>query len=198
MLSRELEIARFESHDSQTARVLKKINLVWTLENFKLWLEIFNLDLENSPPPPHTKIGVWWVARLKCSVSLENVIRFNLLKFSISCPNPEFFQDLGPLGSESPDSRFKVADSVPLRSLPSAKETSPWNHLILPEKAWNDRFCLKISLSKSPWQEAKRQTCSEWMTEDSLGGNLGARKIGTGKRDHYEGGSCHWRNLWNL
>ena len=40
-------------------------------------LEIFNLDLENSPPPP-TKIGVWWVARLKFAISLENVIRFNL------------------------------------------------------------------------------------------------------------------------
>ena len=32
-------------------------------------LEIFNLDLQNSP---QEKIGVWWVARLKSSISLEN------------------------------------------------------------------------------------------------------------------------------
>ena len=37
-------------------------------------LEIFNPDLQNSPQ----KIGVWWVARLKFSISLEN---FKILKF---------------------------------------------------------------------------------------------------------------------
>ena len=36
---------------------------------FSISLEIFNLDLQNSP---HThKIGVWWAARLKFSISLE-------------------------------------------------------------------------------------------------------------------------------
>ena len=45
-------------------------------------LEIFNLDLQNSPP----KIGVWWVARLKCSISLENFKIFQ---------NLDFFQSLG-------------------------------------------------------------------------------------------------------
>ena len=40
-------------------------------------LEIFNPDLQNSPQ----KIGVWWAARLKFSISLENfkiLIFFNL------------------------------------------------------------------------------------------------------------------------
>ena len=41
---------------------------------FSISLEIFNPDLQNSPQ----KIGVWWVARLKISSSLE------------------IFQDLGP------------------------------------------------------------------------------------------------------
>ena len=36
-------------------------------------IEHFNLELQNSPQ----KIGVWWVARLKCSISLEN---FKILK----------------------------------------------------------------------------------------------------------------------
>ena len=35
---------------------------------FSISLEMFNLDLQNSPH----KIGVWWVARLKISISLEN------------------------------------------------------------------------------------------------------------------------------
>ena len=39
-------------------------------------LEIFNPDLQNSPQ----KIGVWWMARLKISSSLEN---FKILKFFI-------------------------------------------------------------------------------------------------------------------
>ena len=38
------------------------------------------------------------MARLKISISLENVIRFNLLKISISRSNDDFFQNLGPLG----------------------------------------------------------------------------------------------------
>ena len=66
---------------------MKKTNLAWTLENFKFSLEIFNLAwrLQSrlkvsilTSRIPHQKMGVWWVARLKFSVSLENVIRFNL------------------------------------------------------------------------------------------------------------------------
>ena len=42
-------------------------------------LENFNPDLLNLP----LKIGVWWVARLKFSISLEN---FKILNFSIFGP----------------------------------------------------------------------------------------------------------------
>ena len=65
----------------------KKINLAWTLEHFKFSLEIFNLawrfqnlawNFQSWPWEFPTKNRVWWVARLKCSISLENVIRFNL------------------------------------------------------------------------------------------------------------------------
>ena len=72
---------------TQRARILKKSNLAWTLENFKLLLEISNLawklqsrlkfSILTLRIPP-TEIGVWWVARLKFSISLENAIRFNL------------------------------------------------------------------------------------------------------------------------
>ena len=41
---------------------------------FSISLEMFNLDLQNSPQ----KIAFWWVARLKISISLEN---FKILKF---------------------------------------------------------------------------------------------------------------------
>ena len=41
---------------------------------FSISLENFNLDLQNSPQ----KIGGWWVARLKISISLEN---FKILNF---------------------------------------------------------------------------------------------------------------------
>ena len=49
---------------------LEIFNLAW---KFQTSLEIFNPDLQNSP----TKIGIWWVARLKFSISLEN---FKILK----------------------------------------------------------------------------------------------------------------------
>ena len=60
--------------------ILKKINLAWTLEIFKRKLENFNLAwiFQSRPSELPTKIGVWWAARLKFSISLENVIRFNL------------------------------------------------------------------------------------------------------------------------
>ena len=65
----------------------KKINLAWRLENFKFSLEFFNLAWKLQSRLKisiltlrilHKKYGVWWVARLKFSISLENVIRFNL------------------------------------------------------------------------------------------------------------------------
>ena len=43
---------------------------------FSISLEIFNPDLQNSPQ----KIGVWWVARLKISSSLENFKTLNIFK----------------------------------------------------------------------------------------------------------------------
>ena len=65
---------------TQRARILKKAISLDRLKTssfrlkFSISLDIFGPDLENSP----TKIWVWWVARLKFSISLENVIRFNL------------------------------------------------------------------------------------------------------------------------
>ena len=53
------------------AQILKKMQ---SRLKFSISLEIFNLDLQNSPQ----KIGGWWVARLKVSISLEN---FKILKF---------------------------------------------------------------------------------------------------------------------
>ena len=44
-------------------------------ENFNLVIEIFNLVIENFNPDlqnPPQKMGVWWVARLKFSISLDN------------------------------------------------------------------------------------------------------------------------------
>ena len=47
---------------------------------FSIWLENFNLawNVQSWPWEFPTKIGVWWVARLKMSISIENFIRFNL------------------------------------------------------------------------------------------------------------------------
>ena len=56
---------------------LEKFKIAWNFQDrlkFSISLEIFNLDLRNSPQ----KIGGWWVARLKNSSSLEN---FKILKF---------------------------------------------------------------------------------------------------------------------
>ena len=47
------------------AQRLEKINLDW---NFQSRLKFSIPDLQNSPQ----KIGVWWVARLKISISIEN------------------------------------------------------------------------------------------------------------------------------
>ena len=66
-----------------------------TLEIFNIDLENFNLDLENSPQ----NIGVWWVARLKFSSSLENITRpISLETFNLGLKSWIFLQDLGPLG----------------------------------------------------------------------------------------------------
>ena len=49
-------------------------------------LEIFNLDLQNSPQ----KIGGWWVARLKISISLENFKILKMFKiWALSVVGPE-------------------------------------------------------------------------------------------------------------
>ena len=55
-------------------KIQDRLKFSISLENFKKSLEIFNPDLQNSPQ----KIGVWWVARLKISSSLEN---FKILNF---------------------------------------------------------------------------------------------------------------------
>ena len=39
-------------------------------EKKSVLLEVFNLDLQNSPPPPH-KNRVWWVARLNFQSRLK-------------------------------------------------------------------------------------------------------------------------------
>ena len=59
---------------SQTlrAQILKNFNLDGKFQfrlKFSISIEIFNLDLQNSPQ----KMGVCWVARLKSSISIENV-----------------------------------------------------------------------------------------------------------------------------
>ena len=54
-----------------------KIEKIQSWLKFSISLEMFNLDLQNFPQ----KIGPWWVARLKFSISLENfkiLIFFNL------------------------------------------------------------------------------------------------------------------------
>ena len=62
---------------SLRAQILKKFNLAW---NFQSRLKI-SRSIEFSiltSRIPHKKIGVWWVARLKISISLEN---FKILIF---------------------------------------------------------------------------------------------------------------------
>ena len=51
-----------------------RLKISRSLEIFNFSLEILNPDLQNSP----RKIGVWWLARLKISSSLEN---FKILTF---------------------------------------------------------------------------------------------------------------------
>ena len=55
----------FLTSTSLRARILKKGSRLKT----SISLELFNLDLKNSPP----KIGPWWVARLKFSIPIEIV-----------------------------------------------------------------------------------------------------------------------------
>ena len=99
--------SELKSHDSQRARILKKINLAWTLENFKFSLEIFNLAWKLQSRLKFS-ISILWIPhkiRGLVGVSLEI---FNLawkchsfqsrLKISIPEGDLEFFQDLGPLG----------------------------------------------------------------------------------------------------
>ena len=50
-----------------------KIENIQSRLKFSISLENFDPDLQNSPQ----KIGVWWAARLQCSISLEN---FKILK----------------------------------------------------------------------------------------------------------------------
>ena len=57
----------------KTSISLEIFNLAWKLQS-RLKFSISTLRI----PPPPTKIGVWRLARLKFSVSLENVICFNL------------------------------------------------------------------------------------------------------------------------
>ena len=54
-------------------KIQSRLNFSISLEN-SISIEIFNLDLQNIPQ----KIGPWWVADLKFSISLEN---FKILNF---------------------------------------------------------------------------------------------------------------------
>ena len=63
--------------ESLRAQRLKKFNLAWNSQSrlkISISIEIFNLALQNFPQ----KIGPWWVARLKFSISLES---FKILNF---------------------------------------------------------------------------------------------------------------------
>ena len=60
-----------------SAQRLKEINLAWTFQSrlkISISIDIFDLDLQNFPQ----KIGSWWVARLKESISLENFKILNI------------------------------------------------------------------------------------------------------------------------
>ena len=70
---------------------------------FSISLENFNLawNFQSWPWEFPTKIGVWWVARLKCSISLENVIRFNLAWKFQSRAQILNFSRFGPSGNHA-------------------------------------------------------------------------------------------------
>ena len=76
----------FETSRTLRVRILKKKTI--SLEIFEISLENSNLDLLNS----RTKIGVWWVALLKCSISLE----ISILKGDL-----KLFQSLGAQGKQT-------------------------------------------------------------------------------------------------
>ena len=67
-------IAAISKSQTLRAQILKKINLAWNFQSR------FNLawKFQSRPSEFPTKIGGWWVARLKISISLEN---FKILKF---------------------------------------------------------------------------------------------------------------------
>ena len=67
---RECQTGAESTAHPKRAQILKKLNLAW---NFQSRLK---LSISTSWIP--TKIWVWWVARLKISISLEN---FKILKF---------------------------------------------------------------------------------------------------------------------
>ena len=76
-------------------------------------LEIFNLDLQNSPQ----KIGGWWVARLKISISLENFKILNFFKIwalrvFINC-------------------HLDPPPKPPIPPLKLVKQVSPWYYALL-------------------------------------------------------------------
>ena len=121
--------ATWESHDlnrtilTQRARILKKINLAWTLENFKFSLEIFNLAWKLQSRLkfsililriPHKNKGL--VGGL--AWNFQSRLKMSFVSISLENFNPGgrswIFSRFGPSG-ESPDSRFRIADSVPLR-----------------------------------------------------------------------------------
>ena len=92
---------------SQRARILKKINLAWTLENFKFSLENFNLAWKLQSRLNFSIPG-FRIAHKNRGLVGGSLEIFNLawkchsfqsrLKISIPEGDLEIFQDLGPLG----------------------------------------------------------------------------------------------------
>ena len=133
-------------HDiSQRAQILKKFKIAWNFQSrleISISLEIFNPDLQNSPQ----KIGVWWVARLKISSSLENFkilnffriwalrVRNNERHFATLCCDILWqFPSLSSLNIKRHKTSWEVLN---LRALPRATGASPALRARNPKKVW--------------------------------------------------------------
>ena len=63
---------------SKIEKIQSRLKVSISLENVQSRLKCSIPALQNPPPPPQKKVGVWWVARLKFSISLED---FKILNF---------------------------------------------------------------------------------------------------------------------
>ena len=143
---------------TQRARILKKINLAWTLENFKLSLENFNLAWKLQSWPWKLQSWPWEFSTKTGGLVGGSLEIFNLawkchsfqscLKISIPEGDLEFFQDLGPLGILTTAKRYgKCSDRLALKTL-SALPKGPFRtkNSTAPESVV---FCYRRSFSLS-------------------------------------------------